>query len=74
MLEDLKNVLASAGMTLDHLVQLQIYCSDVNLWETFNEVYKTFFTGPLPPRASLGAGRLLFDARFELTGIAIKDA
>lgn len=74
VLDDVQNVLALAGMTMDHLVQLQIFCSDVTLWETFNAVYRTYFTGPLPPRAFLGSGTLLFDARFELIGIAVKDS
>lgn len=73
VLDDVQKVLALAGMTMDHLVQLQVFCSDVNLWETFNAVYRTYFTGPLPPRAFLGSGTLLFDARFELIGIAVKD-
>ena len=56
------------------LVQLQVFCSDVSLWERFNAVYRTFFTGQLPPRAFLGSGTLLFGARFELQGVAVKDS
>ena len=74
VLQDLQRVLALAGMTLDHLVQLQVFASDVTLWERFNAVYRTYFTGQLPPRAFLGSGTLLFGARFELQGIAVKDA
>ena len=74
VLNDVKNVLALAGMTMDHLVSLQVFCSDVSLWETFNAIYRTYFAGPLPPRAFLGSGTLLFNARFELMGIAVKDA
>jgi len=65
--------LALAGMNFDHIVQLQVFCPDVSLWERFNAVYRTYFTGPLPARAFLGSGPLLFGARFELIGIAIKD-
>lgn len=73
VLDDIQKVLALAGMKMEHLVQLQVFCSDVSLWETFNAVYRTYFTGPLPPRAFLGSGTLLFNARFELIGIAVKD-
>jgi uncharacterized protein YceH (UPF0502 family) len=65
--------LALAGMSFDDLVQIQVFCSDVSLWERFNAVYRTYFTGKLPARAFLGSGTLLFGARFELMGIAIKD-
>jgi uncharacterized protein YceH (UPF0502 family) len=73
VMQEIGRVLALAGMTFDHLVQLQIFCSDVSLWERFNAVYRTYFTGPLPARAFLGSGPLLFGARFELIGIAVKD-
>jgi len=59
-------------MTLDDLVSLQIFCPDVSLWEQFNAIYRTFFSGPLPARAFLGSGPLLFGARFEVMGIAVR--
>jgi 2-iminobutanoate/2-iminopropanoate deaminase len=74
VLQDLRSVLALAGMTLDDIVSLQIFASDVSLWDRFNAVYRTYFTGQLPPRAFLGSGVLLFGARFEVQGIAVKRA
>ena len=74
VLDEIKRVLAMAGMTMDHLVSLQIFCSDVSLFDQFNAVYRSYFTGKLPTRAFLGSGTLLFGARFELQGIAVKDA
>ena len=73
LMQDLRNTLALADMTLDDLVQLQIFCPDVSLWQHFNAIYRTFFTGPLPARAFLGSGPLLFGAHFELIGIAVKE-
>jgi 2-iminobutanoate/2-iminopropanoate deaminase len=73
VMQDVQRLLTLAGMTLDHLVSLQVFCPDVALWEPFNAVYRTFFTGPLPPRAFLGSGPLLFGARFEVQGIAVRD-
>ena len=73
VLQEIQRVLAMAGMRMDHLVSLQVFCSDVSLWERFNTVYRTYFDGHLPPRAFLGSGTLLFGARFELQGIAVKD-
>ena len=74
VMQAIQRVLAMAGMTMDHLVSLQIFCSDVSLFDQFNAVYRTYFTGKLPARAFLGSGTLLFNARFELQGIAVKDA
>ena len=74
VMKEIQRVLRMAGMTMDDLVSLQIFCSDVSLFDEFNAVYRTYFTGKLPARAFLGSGKLLFDARFELQGIAVKDA
>jgi 2-iminobutanoate/2-iminopropanoate deaminase len=73
VMQEIQRILAMAGMTCDQLVYLQVFCSDVSLWERFNAVYRTYFTGKLPPRAFLGSGTLLYGARFELQGIAVKD-
>jgi 2-iminobutanoate/2-iminopropanoate deaminase len=73
VLQEIQRVLAMAGMRMDHLVSLQVFCSDVSLWEQFNVVYRSYFEGQLPPRAFLGSGTLLFGARFELQGVAVKD-
>lgn len=74
VMQEIQRVLGMAGMTMDHLVSLQIFCSDVSLFDEFSAVYRTYFAGKLPARAFLGSGALLFNARFELQGIAVKDA
>lgn len=67
-----KQQLAAAGMTMDDLVSVQIYCSDVRHYDAFNAVYRTYFTKEFPARAFIGSGPLLFGARFEVVGIAVK--
>jgi reactive intermediate/imine deaminase len=70
VMDNVKRTLESAGLTMEDLLSVQIFCSDVALFEKFNVVYRTFFKGEFPARAFLGSGRLLFDARFEVQGIA----
>ena len=72
VLNAIKANLEQAGMSMDDLVSLQIFCSDVKHYQVFNEVYRTFFTREFPARAFIGSGELLFNARFEVQGIAIK--
>jgi enamine deaminase RidA (YjgF/YER057c/UK114 family) len=64
--------LTKAGMTMDDLVSVQIFCSDVSHYDTFNRVYRTYFKKEFPARAFIGSGKLLYDARFEVQGIARK--
>jgi enamine deaminase RidA (YjgF/YER057c/UK114 family) len=72
VLDLVKATLVKAGMTMDDLVSVQIYCSDVSLYDVFNRVYRTYFTREFPARAFIGSGPLLFGARFEVVGVAVK--
>jgi 2-iminobutanoate/2-iminopropanoate deaminase len=72
VLDQYKVVLAEAGLTMDDLVSVQVFCSDVKLFDTWNKVYPTYFGKDLPARAFLGSGPLLFGARFEVQAIAVK--
>lgn len=72
VLDSIRGTLEAAGMTMDDLVSIQVFCSDVSHYGAFNAVYKTYFTKEYPARAFIGSGRLLFDARFEVQGIAVK--
>jgi enamine deaminase RidA (YjgF/YER057c/UK114 family) len=54
------------------VVSIQVFCTDLKLFETFNGVYKTYFHGDYPARAFVGAATLLRGGRFEVTGIAVK--
>ena len=70
LLDGTRGVLAAAGMTMDDLVQVQIFCPDLSLFEHFNAAYRACFGGELPARAFIGSGPLLRNGHFELMGIA----
>jgi 2-iminobutanoate/2-iminopropanoate deaminase len=71
VMNDVRAVLAAAGMTPDDLVNVTVFAPDVSHFAAFNEVYVTYFSGPLPARAFIGSGPLLFGCRFEVTAIAV---
>jgi enamine deaminase RidA (YjgF/YER057c/UK114 family) len=73
VLDQFKTVLAQADMTMDDLVSVQVFCSDVKLFDSWNKVYPTYFGKELPARAFIGSGPLLFGARFEMQGIAVRN-
>ena len=72
VLGNVQKLLTEAGMTMDDLVFVQVYCSDVAHYDAFNKVYRGFFKQEYPARAFLGSGKLLFGARFEVQSIAVK--
>jgi 2-iminobutanoate/2-iminopropanoate deaminase len=71
-LDSVRNTLKQAGMTMDDLVWVQVFCSDVSHFGAWNSVYRQYFKGEFPARAFLGSGKLLYNARFEINAIAVK--
>jgi 2-iminobutanoate/2-iminopropanoate deaminase len=65
-------VLRQATFTWDDLVWVQIFSTDLTLWEHFNAKYVKYFRGEFPARAYLGSAPLLLNARFEMMGIAVR--
>ena len=73
MLDGIKAVLAEAGMTMNHLVSIQVFCPDLTLYDKFNTAYRSYFGQNFPARAFLGSGPLLRGAHFEVQGVAVRD-
>ena len=72
VLDQIRSVLEAAGMTMDDLVTVQVFCADVDDYADFNAVYTSYFAGDPPARAFVGSGTLLRGARFEVMGIAVR--
>jgi len=72
MLDGVRATLEAAAMTMDNLVYVQVYCTDLSLYGQFNAAYRKYFKKDLPARAFLGAGSLLRNARFEMQAIAMR--
>ena len=51
LLDGMKATLKEAGMTMDDLVSVQVFCPDLSLYEKFNEIYRTYFIKDFPARA-----------------------
>ena len=72
MLDGVRATLECAEMTMNDLVYVQVYCTDLSLYDQFNAAYRKYFRKDLPARAFLGAGSLLRSARFEMQAIAMR--
>ncbi|MGD8287687.1 MAG: RidA family protein [Gemmatimonadota bacterium] len=71
-LNSIQGTLEEAGMTMDDLVNVQVFAADLADYAGFNTVYRSYFTREFPARAFVGAGSLLANARFEVVGIAAR--
>jgi 2-iminobutanoate/2-iminopropanoate deaminase len=72
VMDNVKRTVEKAGLTMDDIVSLQVYCTDLKNYGAFNSVYATYFHGDFPARAFIGTSSLLFGARFEVMGIAVR--
>jgi reactive intermediate/imine deaminase len=72
VMDGVKRTLEMAGYAMDDLVSVTVFCSDLSQYDTFNRVYRGYFTGGFPARAFIGSGPLLRGARFEVLGVAVR--
>ena len=72
VMDGVKQTVEMAGLSMDDVVSMQIFCTDLKLYETFNGVYKTYFHGDYPARAFIGTDKLIRGGRYEVMGLAIK--
>lgn len=56
-LENMKAVLASLGLTMEHVVYTQVYLEDIKKYAELNAVFAEYFPKNPPARAVLGAAR-----------------
>ena len=60
-----------AGLTMDDLVSVTVYCTDLGLYDTFNSAYRSYFHEHFPARAFIGVAQLLRGGHYEVQGVAV---
>ncbi len=76
VMENLKAVLAAAGLDLSAVVKTTIYLTNLSDFVAVNEVYESFFEGirPFPARACVEVCKLPKDVDVEIDCIAVAPA
>jgi len=72
VMDAVKQTLERGGLTMADLVSVTIYCTDLDLYDKFNAVYRSYFVGNYPSRAFIGVAKLVRGARFEVSAVAVK--
>jgi 2-iminobutanoate/2-iminopropanoate deaminase len=65
-LENIKHIMEAAGSSLDKVLQVSVYLSDIREYGRFNDVYKKYFSDPMPARTCVEVKRLPFGLRVEI--------
>lgn len=72
-LTHVRNIVQDAGFTMDDVVKVTIFLTDMKQFEAVNEVYTKFFVGQmLPARAVVGVAALPKDVNVEVECVAVK--
>lgn len=69
-LENLKAVLAAAGLDLSDVVKTTVFMTDLTQFTAMNEVYGRFFAAPYPARATIQVSALPKGAGVEIEAVA----
>ena len=70
-MENVKSIVQAAGCTMEDIVKVTIYVTDINRMGELNEIYTSYFTGDLPARATVEVRGLGLNAEVEIDAIAI---
>ena len=69
--ENLSAVAAAAGGSLERVVKLTVYLTDLNDFASVNEIMSQYFEAPYPARAAIGVAALPKGASIEIEGVMV---
>lgn len=72
--ENLKAVSEASGGSLQDMVKLNIFLTDLSHFALVNEMMARYFTQPYPARAAVGVAALPRGAAVEMDGVLILEA
>ena len=70
ILENLNNVLAAGGSSLDNVLRTTIFLTDLEDYPAVNETYAQYFNDLPPARSTVQVAKLPMDAQIEIDAIA----
>ena len=68
-LDNIERIMAEAGASLDNILQVSVYLLDIREYGRFNDVYRAYFTNPMPARTCLQVAKLPFGLRVEIDAV-----
>lgn len=70
--ENIKNVLAEAGLTTTNVVKTTVFLADMSMFADMNAVYAKYFDGAFPARSAVAVKELPKGALVEIECIAVR--
>ena len=73
VLDNLKEILNSAGSSISSIVKLTVYLTDLSKFSILNSVFEKYFETSLPARSTIEVSTLPKEARIEIEAIGYID-
>lgn len=70
-LENLKAIVEAAGLSMNQIVKVGIFITNMDDFTLINEVYAEYFTTHQPARSTIQVARLPRDVQIEIDAIAV---
>jgi enamine deaminase RidA (YjgF/YER057c/UK114 family) len=71
-LENIKTVVEAAGLTMEHVVYVQVYLEDMSHYEALDKAFAEYFPKLPPARGVLGVARLP-EPSVQINAVAVRD-
>ncbi len=70
VMENIKAIVEAAGGSMDDIVKVNVYITDISLFSEFNRIYAEYFKGLPPARAVVQVAALPLGVELEVEAIA----
>ena len=72
VISNVKKLLEEANLTLDDVMRVSLYLTDLTQLPALNKAYLTYFKHPLPARTAVGVSALPLGASLEIDVVAVR--
>ena len=70
--KNIQAVCESSKVSLNEIVKLNVYLSDLSVFSLVNEIMKELFSEPYPARAAIQVAKLPLDSLIEVEGVIVR--
>jgi 2-iminobutanoate/2-iminopropanoate deaminase len=68
-IENIKIIMIEAGSSLNNILQVRVFLTDIREYGRFNDIYREYFDDPMPARTCLQVKNLPFGLRVEIDAV-----
>ena len=72
-LENVKAIIEAAGLTMEHVVHMQLYLEQMSDFAEVDRVYASYFPTNPPARVVIGVAKMPTDTTVEMTAVVVRD-